>query len=120
MSLGGPGPRAGTIDLSAAGSACLRPNPGQVRQAWTVDNGKENGNDLTRAKQRDVPSGEEAQRSWVTVAGAAVAGALATDVYNDVKAAGKAVVDKIRKPEPSRPGGSPPAPCDEIRDQEMS
>jgi hypothetical protein len=26
-----------------------------------------------------------------------VAGALATDVYNDVKTAGKAIVDKIRK-----------------------
>jgi hypothetical protein len=35
-----------------------------------------------------------------------VAGALATDVYNDVKAAGKAIVDKIRKPPP------PPGPGD--------
>jgi hypothetical protein len=33
-----------------------------------------------------------------------VAGALATDVYNDVKAAGKAVVDKIRKPPPPGTG----------------
>jgi len=35
-----------------------------------------------------------------------VATALATDVYNDVKAAGKAVVDKIRKPPPPPPSGS--------------
>jgi hypothetical protein len=26
-----------------------------------------NENDLTRAEQRDVPSGEEAQRSWTSV-----------------------------------------------------
>ncbi len=60
-------------------------------------------NDLTQAEQRDVPGVEQAQesqRSWVTVAEAAVAGALAHDVYNDVKAAGKAVVGKIRKPLP--------------------
>jgi len=50
---------------------------------------------------------QEAQRSWVTVAEYAVATALATDVYNDVKAAGKAVVDKIRKPpDPPPPSGS--------------
>src|SRR5690348_5601418 len=70
-----------------------------LRQAWHVGE----NNDLTRAKQRDVPGGEtvqEAQRSWVTVVEAAVAGALATDIYNDVKAAGKTVVDKIRKPPP--------------------
>jgi hypothetical protein len=60
----------------------------------------DNDNDPTKAEQRDVPGGEEAQRSWVTVAEAAVAGALATDVYNDLKAAGKAVVDKLRKPPP--------------------
>jgi hypothetical protein len=68
--------------------------------------GNDNDNDLGRAEQRDVPGGEapqEAQRSWVTVVEAAVAGALATDVYNDVKAAGKAVVDKIRKPPPPPP-----------------
>jgi hypothetical protein len=60
-------------------------------------------NDVTRAEQR----AQAAQRSWVTVAEAAVAGALATDVYNDVKAAGKAVVDKIRKPpDPPPPGAS--------------
>jgi hypothetical protein len=35
-----------------------------------------------------------------------VAGALATDVYNDVKAAGKAVVGKFRKP----PAPPPPPP----------
>ena len=62
-------------------------------------------NDLGQA----APGGgaaQEAQRSWVTVAGAAVAGALATDVYNDVKAAGKAVVDKIRKPTDPPPNDS--------------
>ena len=64
-------------------------------------------NDRTRAEQRDAPGGE-AQRSWVTVAGAAVAGALATDVYNDVKAAGMAVVDKIRKPSPPPPTAATP------------
>jgi hypothetical protein len=57
--------------------------------------------------QQDGEAPQEAQRSWVTVAEAAVAGALATDVYNDVKAAGKAVVDKIRKPPaPPPPSGS--------------
>jgi hypothetical protein len=63
-------------------------------------------NDGTPAGQRDAPGGEEAQRSWVTVVEAAVAGAVAHDVYNDVKAAGKAVVDKIRKP----PDPPPPPP----------
>jgi hypothetical protein len=64
---------------------------------------------MTPIEQRDAPGGEtarEAQRSWVTVAEAAVAGALATDVYNDVKAAGKAVVGKFRKP----PAPPPPPP----------
>jgi len=64
-----------------------------------------NDNDLTRVEQRDVPVGEaaqESQRSWVTVVEAAVAGAIAQDVYNDVKAAGKAIVDKFREP-PSPP-----------------
>jgi hypothetical protein len=56
--------------------------------------------------QRDGEAPQEAQRSWATVAEAAVAGALATDVYNDVKAAGKAVVDKVRKPPPPPPSGS--------------
>lgn len=63
-------------------------------------------NEQAQAAQRDVPGGEEAQRSWVTVVEAAVAGAVAHDVYNDVKAAGKAVVDKIRKPPPPPPSGS--------------
>jgi hypothetical protein len=66
----------------------------------------DNDNDETPAEQRDVPGGEtphEVQRSWVTVVEAAVAGALATDVYNDVKAAGKAVVDKIRNEPPTAP-----------------
>ncbi len=36
-----------------------------------------------------------------------MAGAVAHDVYNDVKAAGKAVVDKFRKPPPHLP---PPPP----------
>jgi hypothetical protein len=58
------------------------------------------GNDNGQAQQRNAPGGEELQRSWVTVAEAAVAGALATDVYNDVKAAGKAIVGKIRNPPP--------------------
>ena len=66
----------------------------------------DNDNDLTQAEQRDVPVGEEAQRSWMTVVEAAVAGAVAHDVYSDVKAAGKAVVDKIRKPP------APPPPSD--------
>jgi ribulose kinase len=47
-----------------------------------------------------MPQAVRHSGAGVTVAGAAVAGALATDVYNDVKAAGKAVVDKIRKPPP--------------------
>jgi hypothetical protein len=63
-----------------------------------MGNGKDN--DLGQAAP------QEAQRSWVTVAEAAVTGALATDVYNDVKAAGKAIADKIRKPPPPPPGGS--------------
>jgi hypothetical protein len=72
---------------------------------------KDNDNDQAPAGQRDVADGEaaqEAQRSWVTVAEYAVATALATDVYKDVKAAGKAVVDKIRKP----PDPPPPSASD--------
>jgi hypothetical protein len=63
-----------------------------------------NDNDLTRVEQRDVPGGEaakESQRSWVPVVeadAAGVAGAIAQDVYSDVKAAGKAIVDKFRQP----------------------
>jgi hypothetical protein len=70
-----------------------------------------NDNDLARVEQRDVPGGEaveESQRSWVTVVEAAVAGAIAHDVYNDVKAAGKAIVDKFRQP----PTAPPPPPGD--------
>ena len=75
-----------------------------------MGNGRDN--DQARAGQRDVPGGkaaQDAQRSWVTVAEYAVAGALATDVYKDVKAAGKAVVDKIRKPPDPPP---PPSSSD--------
>ena len=74
---------------------------------------KDKDNDMTPIGQWDVPSGE-AQRSWATVAEAAVAGALATDVYNDVKAASKAVVDKIRKP----PDPPPPPPSGSASDGE--
>lgn len=74
-----------------------------------------NDNDRPQAEQRDVPGGSEAapeaHRSWITVAGAAVAGALATDIYNDVKAAGKAVADKIRKPPPPSAGSDSPGPA---------
>jgi hypothetical protein len=70
----------------------------------------DNDNEQAQAEQRDVPGGEaahEVKRSWVTVAEDAVAGALATDVYNDLKAAGKVVVDKIRnEPPPPPPSGS--------------
>jgi hypothetical protein len=71
-----------------------------------------NDNDLPRAEQRDFPGGEatqESQRSWVPVVEAAAAGmggAVAHDVYNDVKAAGKAIVDKFRQP----PTPPPPPP----------
>jgi hypothetical protein len=71
--------------------------------------------DMRQIGQRDVPSGE-AQRSWAT-AEYAVATALATDVYNDVKAAGKAVVDKIRKP-PDPPPPPPPPPSGRASDGE--
>jgi hypothetical protein len=67
--------------------------------AWHMGN----DNEQTQAEQRDVPGGEEAQRSWVEVAEAAVIGALATDVYNDVKIAGKVVLDKIRNDPPDPP-----------------
>jgi hypothetical protein len=44
---------------------------------------------------------QEAQRNWQMVVGAAAAagaaGGLASDVYTDIKAAGKAIVDKIRE-----------------------
>jgi len=67
-------------------------------------------NDLTQTGQRDAPGGEtETKRSWVTVAEAAVIGALATDVYNDVKAAAKVVLDKIRNDPPDPP---PPSATD--------
>jgi hypothetical protein len=40
---------------------------------------------------------------------AALAGAVAQDVYSDVKAVGKAIVDKFRQPPTSSP---PPPPGD--------
>ncbi len=61
------------------------------------------GNDLTQAEQRDVPSGEvahEAHRSWVTTLASdanqvAVGMATTAALYGAKKAA-----DKIRKPPP--------------------
>jgi hypothetical protein len=78
--------------------SCARMSPRCGRLARMAED-----NDVIRAVQRK----QEAERSWVTVAEYAVATALATDVYNDVKAAGKAVVGKIRKPsDPPPPSGS--------------
>ncbi len=64
-------------------------------------------NDQTQAEQRDVPGGQaEVKRSWVTVAEAALIGAVANDVYKDVKIAGKVILDKIRNDPPDPPASS--------------
>jgi hypothetical protein len=65
-----------------------------------------NDNDMTRIEQRDIPGGEEAQRSWTSVLAndanqVAVGGAIMALGYG-----AKLAVDKIRKlPPPPPPSG---------------
>jgi hypothetical protein len=77
----------------------LHHNAVPLRQAWGVDT----DNDRTQAEQRDVPGGEEAQRSLATFL-ASEAHQLG-DALLDAAAlygAGKALA-KIRKPPPPSP-----------------
>jgi hypothetical protein len=67
-------------------------------------------NDLIRAEQRDVPGGEEAQRSWTSVlasdANQVVVKAVGTVTGVAATAGAKKVISKIRKPPTPPPSGS--------------
>jgi hypothetical protein len=90
-------------------AACLRARmtEGYGRLAHLAED-----NDVTRAEQRDVPGGEQAQRSWTSVlandANQVVVKAVGTVAGVAVTAGAQKVISKIRKP----PDPPPPSASD--------